>query len=99
MNYNKIPIVHISVEHMRDQITSAIAFHEHQINDEVAQAVKQAVDNFDFVAEIRKHAHAAIQQATQECVQNYFTYGNGYKAIKQVVREAIDKMDSLDERI
>ena len=86
---NKLPIVTIQLEHMRDNIQHAMMAHGDEVNAAVAIGVQNAIDGFDIQGAAERHTKTAVEAAIQTQISNYFDYGEGHKIIKDVINEAL----------
>ena len=63
MSPEGFPRVTLEVRAMGETITAAFADHAGKVSEEVARGVKQAVEKFDYTAEVHRAAQPIIQKA------------------------------------
>jgi len=83
--------VRLTVDGIKHEIIRALTLYEKNLQKDIEGAVKKAIDNFDFEKELACQVDIAIKEAIARAVQNALIWGDGYKKIEKIVREAIDK--------
>ena len=87
-----MPIIKIELESMKHTVCHAMTEHLSEMDEGIQEAVKVAVDNFDYRGEISRIANAQIKQALEEAIRRHFQYGgDGYEEINKVATSLIEK--------
>jgi hypothetical protein len=63
---SKVPIVRLTVEHMRGEITMALTTKAAEIASGIQRAVNAAVDQFDFDREVERIAVDVIREVVRQ---------------------------------
>jgi DNA-directed RNA polymerase sigma subunit (sigma70/sigma32) len=64
--------VKVTVDHMRDQIVEYIAIALGNRTEQIADAVRTAVDDFDFDTEVQRVCQAELRKFVQDAASVYF---------------------------
>lgn len=94
-----IPMIHIELQNLREHVVHALTMRNQELVVEVDKAVKAAIDNFDFHAEVRNHATAIIKRAVESSIQSAvaqaFSWDHGAEGprmqLAKIVKEALVK--------
>ena len=79
----EIPIIELRIRGLGQQVTAAIAVHEHEISGLISKGVDAALSNIadKIIAQAADEAGKQLGKSITE----YFSYGEGHTAIKLAV--------------
>lgn len=64
--------VKVTVDHMRDQIAEYIAISVGDRSEQIAEAVRASIDNFDFDTAIQRVCQRELEAFVQDAARTYF---------------------------
>ena len=89
----EMPRIRIEVERMKYQVIHAFADHTEEIKAAVEAGLVQAIATYPFEEEIRKASEQVITEAIKDTLTHYFKYGDGRKALDEVIIKAIQNKE------
>lgn len=94
-----IPIVRITLDHMKHTLIHAMGAHFAEMDETVKAAINKAIDEFDYTAAMKQIVNGAIKDTLAVVVQESFGYGSeGYEVIRDFARTALrDRLDRMDQ--
>lgn len=87
----ELPRIKIEVERMKYQILHAFQNHDDEIEKVVEAELTKAIETYPFEDEIYKVAQETISEVVSRSVKDYFSYGEGYQLIQDIIHDAIQK--------
>ena len=85
----KMPIVRLEIDNMKYQILHAFQDHNEEIEKIVEEQLNSAIASYPFEEEIRKISRDTISEVISRSIKDYFSYGEGYKLIQELISTAI----------
>ena len=85
----ELPRIKIEIENMRYQIVHAFASHNDEIERAVDQELTRVIANYPFGAEVASIASQVLTQAIKHEIEEFLLYGQGRKALSDVVDNLI----------
>lgn len=93
---NEFPIVKITLQGMEHSICHAMSNHLAQMDTQCQEAVKRAVENFDYAGEVSRMATAMVRDGIKRALEKEIGYGASYEAVQRVagamIRESLDRI-------
>jgi len=93
---NNQPIIRLTVENMRHNIQVALSNYTMELDDQIQDAIKAACTPEAIHRLVSDTANQAIEEAVTTEVRNFFAYGDGRTAIRDVVTATLGKAKSED---
>lgn len=87
MDIRNLPIIKFEIEGIRSTIAAQLGVRNSEFGDVLQQEIEKAVADYPFEAKVREIVYSCMTQS----IQNYFSYGEGAKAIKQSVSDIFEK--------
>ena len=87
-------IIDLTLGNMRQAIIHHLSMASMELNERVEQELDKVINEFDFGEEIRKAAHAVLQDSVRE----YFNNGPGRQILKDSVYTALGNILLLKEK-
>lgn len=86
-----IPIIRFEVEGMKHSLMIALREHSALMDSQVQQAVEDFCkpENIDMV--MRNMVNEQMKRAVEEEVRNFFSYGDGRRAVRDAVHATLSK--------
>ena len=84
-----LPIIRLELENLRYQVVHALAAHHREIETQTNEMLAKAIESFDFKAVVLAEANKVITATVEKAVREHFAYGDGHKAIKEAVTQAL----------
>jgi len=82
------PIITLELEGIKHSVRKCIMNTEIETDKAFNAAVDHAINSFDFQGEVTRATHKAISDA----VNSHFSYGEGYKTIRDTVDKAMKQL-------
>lgn len=93
MNFEAMPRIRIEVEQMKQAIICQMGVLNSELGDIIGNEISKAIEAYDWKKEVTNVVHNTLT----EMVKSYFTFGEGYKAIKQAVENGFKEMSLKEE--
>ena len=87
MDLRQVPILKIEIEGIKHSVAHMLTDHQHELSELIKQSMTKAIADYDLDGAVRGAVHSSINKA----IERYFEYGDGNKAIEQVIDEAFSK--------
>ena len=88
MDAKAILTIRLEIEHMKHAIISHIGAYGSDMGKILDAEIQKAIENYDWQGDVTRIVHNAIQNHVKE----YFTYGEGNKAICESIQTALGKV-------
>lgn len=85
-----IPIIKITLEQMRHEMTHAFAGHQLQLSEEFDKAMKAALDPAAVQRLMETEVKTQLQEAVHNAVRGYFNYGAGAELVREQVHQSLN---------
>lgn len=85
----ELPRIKIEVENMKYAIIHAFSSHNREIEEVVNKQLEAAIANYPFEAEVYRLSGEIITQSIKDSLSDYFKYGEGRKAIDELVKNTL----------
>lgn len=83
--------IRIDVEGMRQNLHSMLLLHQGQLTEQMQAAVDEALNVERIDAMLRNEARRLVDEALKQEVGNFFRYGKGRLALRDVVNSYLDE--------
>lgn len=85
----QLPRIRMELEGMKESIVHALGMHSQEIERHVEEELSKAIEAFDFEFIVRDAANDAVAKAVRQAIETYFSYGDGHKAIEEIVNDGL----------
>jgi hypothetical protein len=85
---NEIPVFRLELRGLGGVLSTAFAKRAEELSETASQIVKEEIENFDLVSEVRRLVKPALEKAVQRAMDEYFVYGDGAAAIRELCKKA-----------
>lgn len=89
---NDMPIVTITLDHMKHTLQHAFAGSLGEIQEIAEQEIEACCSTGHIAELVKQHARDEINRAIQAALSNYFRVGDGRTAIVEGIAEELGKM-------
>lgn len=86
MDTSFLPIIRFEVEGVKAHIASMLGLRGSEMMERISAEVDKAVANYD----LSRAVTAAVSDGMRKAVNDFFTYGEGYKRIQAAVEEGFN---------
>lgn len=94
MDPTQAPLIRLEVQVMKETMKHALVRHQEHLSEEVLKAVDDYCTEENITRIIDDAARTALQEAIKIEVREFFTNGNGRKAVAMAVRESLLKRET-----
>lgn len=92
------PMIRLEVEGMRHQIVHAFSQHCETMKQQVEEATKAAIDQFDFPSEVARIADGLLRDAIRSALKDAFNKLSWNEAMRAaLVKTLLDELSSQGE--
>jgi hypothetical protein len=89
----QMPMIEVRVKHFGEEIHAAVALHNEEIEQYIRDGVDQAMATIGRT--IIEQAAAEATKSIHAEITNYFTWGDGGKAMRAAVQQALEPIAAL----
>lgn len=86
MNIESLPVLRVEIERLKHSIVSMIGAHNSELGDYISAEMSKAINSYDWEGQVKGIVHEAIN----EKIKNYFSYGDGAKAIREAIEQGFN---------
>jgi len=84
-NMNQFPEIRFDLDGIKVGIIQTLSKYNKETEEYVGAEIEKIIQSYDFDKVIRETAAVAIRSGIEKALEGYFTYGEGYKAIQDLV--------------
>lgn len=86
-----VPLIRLEVEHMKHSMVHACSVYLAKMDAQIQDAVEKACTVENITRIVETAADEAISKAIREEIDSYFRFGDGRRAIKEVVEKQLSQ--------
>lgn len=86
---NSVPVIRMELEGFKIALLHAMSDHQLQIDQNVQAAVEKFCTPENLAKIIEDKSHTIMREAIESEVRDFFTYGDGRKAIRAAVQKKL----------
>ena len=87
MDAEAMPVIRLSVEHMKAQVLHHMGVIGSELGERMEQEIENAIESYPWQAQVNSIVHDAISEA----IKSYFQYGKGCSDLESAINEALSK--------
>jgi hypothetical protein len=92
-----MPIIKLELRDMKYNVMHAFNCHTEEIKAEIEKQMEVVINNFPFAEEIKRMTHRVISEAIQISLESYFKYGEGKKAISDMMDSSLKGLFKIND--
>jgi len=98
MNPEHVPIIRLELQNMKHSIWHALTQYEVEIDQYIQEALDRVCSHENIREVVMRQTKATLEYELKELIDHFFKYGDGRKALEEMVWKKLSEILSKDNK-